>query len=197
MVVWNGWWVQLRFSNLQEESRARPPLRKLSEESWLKKWLVLDLGLQVPKVGKTQKALMLKTCQNTQIKELFITIPEFLLPKRADSHFTQNLWKVYFSAWGRSYLLPDVPSSQNECAFPHSTFSKIHCSHPSPFPSGLGRSIFFFACLAMWPCSCSGNKIFHWNGLILNSLNVTQTGMPVVRKFQIISISTESMWQSV
>lgn len=115
----------------------------------LKKWLVLDLGLQVPKVAKRKKALLLKTCQNTQVKELLITIPE-LIPKRADSHFTQNLWKVYFSARERSYLLPNVPSSQNECAFPHSTSSKIHCSHPSPFPSGLGRSIFFFACLAMW-----------------------------------------------
>ena len=91
---------------------------------------------------------MLKMCQNTQIKELFITIREFLLPKRADSHFTQKLWKVYFSARERSYLLPDVPSSQNECAFSHSTSSKIHYSHPSPFPSELGTSI-FFARLAM------------------------------------------------
>ena len=34
----------------------------------LKKWLVLDLGLQVPKVAKRKKALLLKTCQNTQVR---------------------------------------------------------------------------------------------------------------------------------
>jgi hypothetical protein len=75
---------------------------------------------------------MLKTCQNTQIKELFFTVREFLPSKRADSHFTLKFRKVYLSARERSYLLPDVPSLQNECAFPHTISGKIHCSLPPP-----------------------------------------------------------------
>jgi len=142
--------TELLLSYLQEESRERPPLRSLSEESWLKKWLVLDLGLQVPKVGKTQESIDVKNVSKHPDKGIVYYDSRISSSKRADSHFTQNLWKVYFSARERSYLLPDVPSSQNEWAFPHSTSGKIHYSHPSPFPSGLGGSIFFFASLAMW-----------------------------------------------
>lgn len=52
--------TELHLSNLQEESRARPPLRKLSEESWLKKMACARLGSSSTQSSKTQESTVVK-----------------------------------------------------------------------------------------------------------------------------------------